>query len=98
MKTAPQLVEKYNKLFAGNDKFEMIHVSMDEDTATAEKWAVQENFPWPTILPENAGEEGIMSLYPEEGVPEYMIFDASGKEVLIGPSKAIFEKLAELAK
>lgn len=91
-------MEKYNQLFAKGDQFEMIHVSMDEDAASAEKWAAKENFPWPTVLPEDVGEEGIMSLYPKEGVPEYLIFDASGKEVLIGPSAAIFAKLAELAR
>ncbi|MGJ8724136.1 MAG: TlpA family protein disulfide reductase [Roseibacillus sp.] len=89
-------MEKYNKLIGPNPLFEMVHISMDEDVKSATQWAAKESFPWLTILPE-AKPEGVMSYYPEEGVPEYMLVDTAGKIVLVAPGEQVFEKMTELA-
>ena len=100
-------MEKYNKLIAPNPLFEMVHVSMDEEVEDATKWAVEASLPWLTILPE-AKADGVMTLYPEEGVPEYLLVDASGKVISTSSSDEdeddeeddsakVFKKIAELA-
>ncbi len=85
-------------MISENPQFEMIHISMDEDTESATKWAAKESFPWLTVLPEDASEAGLMTLFPDEGVPEYMIVKSSGEMVLTASSEAIFEKIKELTK
>lgn len=97
MQSAPQLVEKYNQHIASNPLVEMIHVSMDSDIESATKWAAQESFPWLTVLPE-AQEDGLMSLNPDKGAPEYLLMSAEGEIVLKATSDEIFAKIKELSK
>lgn len=89
-------MEKYNKHIGPNPLFEMIHISMDEEVKDATEWAAKESFPWLTVLPK-AEAAGVMSLYPEEGVPEYLLVDAAGKTVLVAPGDQVFAKIKELA-
>ena len=89
-------MEKYKKQIGPNPLFEMIHISMDEDVKAATDWAAKESFPWLTILPK-VNPAGVMSYYPEEGVPEYILVDAAGNKILTAPSDEVFLKMAELA-
>ncbi len=78
----------YREKIASNPKFEMIHISM-EDEASHLEWASSANFPWPTINAEKAGE-AIEAL--SEEVPGYVLLDRAGN-VLANEKSVVFGKL-----
>ena len=84
----------YNSTIANNDKVELIHVSLDEDRASATKWAKSVKFPWPTVLPKKQRSSGLMK-YAGRGVPHYVLIDKEGKKITEG-KHASFEKIKTL--
>lgn len=87
---------KYNKIIAGNDKLELIHVSADQTEKAAEKWAAKEKFPWPTVMADKLRRSGL-DRYEIRGYPTYILIDKDGKKLAEAHSSApIFKKIAEL--
>lgn len=87
---------KYNDAIAGNDKAEMIHISVDRSDDAAEKWAASAGMPWPIMLPKKANKSSLKK-YAGRGVPHYVLVDKDGKKITEGRG-AVFSKLKELTK
>lgn len=93
-------MEKYKKHIAGATNVEFIHVSLDKDKDSAQKWAVKESFPWLTVMPEKVERCGMDAYRSTGAVPEYHLIDGNGKTVVKGSSSgaAAFAKIAEVAQ
>ena len=55
-------MEKYKKNIEGAANVEFIHVSLDSDEDAAEKWAVDESFPWLTVMPDKVDRSKLKDL------------------------------------
>ena len=80
---APQLVESYHKMIAGNSKVEMIHFSYDRSDADALRWAQKGRFPWPTVLGDKHDATGLEA-FANNDVPEYILIRKDGKVIANG--------------
>lgn len=87
---------KYNESIAGNDKAEMIHISVDRSDDAAEKWAASAGMPWPIMMPKKARKSKLKT-YAGRGVPSYVLVDKDGNKLATGQHQA-FSKLKELTK
>ena len=89
-------MEKYNKTVEGNEKVEMIHVSLDQSEDAAEKWAAKEGFPWYTVLPGDVKRSGLREYKETRFVPEYALLSADGER--IGSGSNVFDQVKKLTK
>lgn len=90
-------MEKYQEVVAENPKVAMIHISRDQNDGAAEEWATEEQFPWLTVLPDDAERSGLLEYRTRNVVPFYTMVDADGNEVASG-SSAVFRKAAEFGE
>lgn len=75
----------------------MIHVSLDSDEKSAEKWAASAKLPWFTILPKNVKKSKLNDYKKTQFVPEYNLIDKDGKILASGPD-ACFKMIKKLSK
>lgn len=76
----PMLEEFYRKHRQDADKFELVAISVDEERADAEEFAMKMKIPFPVLLDprsRTAGEYGV------EGIPYLFVIDENGR-VLYG--------------
>ncbi len=93
---APKMVEKYQAAIPENSKVTMIHVSLDRSDDAAKKWAIAENFPWLTILPDDRERSDLMQFKTTRSVPECIVYRPNGEVVTKGSGAAF--KLAASAR
>ena len=89
-------MEKYNSQIAGNDKAELIQISLDRSDDAAEQWAKSANMPWPIMMPKDANKTSLKK-FAGRGVPHYVLVDKDGNKLAEGQYQA-FSKLQELTK
>ena len=65
---------------------EFIHVSA-ESKADTEKWAVEENFPWPIVLQKDIEKAGLGG-YEIDGYPTYLVVNPKGDVIHGGKERA----------
>ena len=87
-------MESYNTLIKPKKNVELIFISCDRSEDAALKWAIKENFPWPTVLPDKLRRSGLEK-YAQRGIPSYTLIDKEGK-ILAQGKYACFEKIKEL--
>jgi peroxiredoxin len=74
----PELREFYKRHHQADANFEILAISIDEQKADAEKYAVAEKLPFPVLLdPENKTAEA----YSVEGIPTMFVIDKDGRIV-----------------
>lgn len=93
-------MEKYKKHIEGTSNIEFVHVSLDQEEDAAEEWAVKEQFPWLTVMPDKVERSTLNAYRTTNSVPEYHLVDGDGNTIVAGsPSGAeAFTKIDELAK
>ncbi len=74
----------------------MIHVSLDQSESAAEDWAVKEQFPWYTVVPDDVQRSGLREYKTTNFVPEYALLNANGER--IGSGANVFEQVKGLIK
>ena len=72
----------------------MIHVSLDQDLESASEWAAANQFPWPTVLPDDVEPSGLNQFKNGNFVPDYSLVRADGKKIGSGPG--VFDKISKL--
>jgi len=67
----------------------MIHISLDQSSDAALKWAESFKQPWPIMLQEDTDQKKLVEPYKVRGVPAYILVDRNGKEVARGKAAAL---------
>lgn len=94
-KFTPGLVEFYNKHKEGNDKFELVLITSDEDEDAMEGYAKDKNMPWPQL------KLGKVKKFEKEfdhgvsGIPTVVVCDLKGEIVAKTQSLAQLENLVK---
>lgn len=89
----PRLVALYNKIKPGNDTFELVFISNDENERSQEAYMKSKKMPWPALkfsqvkTFEKEFDHGV------QGIPSVIICDLEGKIVSREESTIALEKL-----
>lgn len=76
-KSAPDLVNFYNEKIAKNPNVELVMISSDEKQNELLVWGLNEKFPWPIVVKEDAPKASLAK-YAGEFVPHYVMVDSKG--------------------
>ncbi|MDF1814564.1 MAG: hypothetical protein P1V20_20330 [Verrucomicrobiales bacterium] len=97
------MAEKYRKFITGNNRLELIHISLDQTDNHAESWARKEQFPWPTILPSNCvtTKSGyfydLLVAQKNGSIPNFILLGKDGSTIAHGTGYPDGEKLISRA-
>lgn len=76
----------------------MIHVSLDRDKESAEKWAADAKLPWFHILPKDVNKSKLKEQFKKTRyVPEYNLINNKG-EIIASDADNCFDKIKKLSK
>ena len=78
----PALIEFYKKNHSDSSDFEILAVSIDEDTKEAENFATSQKLNFPVLLDP---AENVAKAYEVEGIPTMFVIDKDGR-ILFGHS------------
>ena len=67
----------------------MIHVTLDQSSEAALKWAKSFSPTWPIMLKEDTDQEKFIEPYNVTSVPTYILVDRDGKEIVRGKKAAL---------
>jgi thiol-disulfide isomerase/thioredoxin len=99
IKELPNVIDNHKKY---QDKgFEVVGISLDDDTAELTQFVKDKKLPWENIYPQNEAERGWKLPYVEkfgiEGIPFTMLVNREGKVVALNVrGEALGEKLERL--
>jgi len=96
-KFTPSLVEFYNKHKPGDDRFELVLVSSDEDEDAMEEYARDKRMPWPQLKLSKAADFKKKFKHPGRGIPNLVLTDTEGNliklsyegDTYVGPSSVM---------
>lgn len=91
----PSLVEFYNANKDGNDNFELVLISSDDDEGAMENYAKDKKMPWPQLKLGKVAKFERDFNHGVTGIPSVVVCDLDGKVVAKTQSIAELEKLVK---
>ncbi len=94
-KFTPGLVDFYNKNKDGNDKFELVLISSDQDEDAMEAYAKEKKMPWPQLKLNKVEKFEKNFDHGVSGIPTVVVCDLKGEIVATTRSVAELENLVK---